>query len=428
MPKRLPGAWQALARDQQRARAASQRIRRAASEAPLDPARSAAVAGLRYVNDQQMPGFRRRGHAKRFRYVRVDGTPITDPKQLQRIRALVIPPAWTDVWICPDPNGHLQATGRDARGRKQYRYHARWREVRDEVKYNRLAAFAEALPRIRARVSADLKRSGLPRAKVLAAVVRLLEKTLIRVGNEEYARTNGAFGLTTMRDGHARIDGARVRFEFKGKSGVRHAVEFTDRRLARIVRACRDLPGYELFQWVDADGVRQSIDSADVNAYLREASGADFTAKDFRTWAGTVLAAATLSSFDRCRSQVQAKRNIVQAIALVAERLGNTKAVCRKSYVHPMVFDCYADGSLALKVTTARAGSADGLDAQERAVLAWLRSKNGDRSRIIAAHPLTPSPHESRRRRARGPRTQRPHAVSRTRAGRERRGGRSGRV
>jgi DNA topoisomerase-1 len=375
-----------------------------------------------------MPGFRRRGRAKRFRYLRADGTPIGDEKQLQRIRSLVIPPAWTDVWICPDPNGHLQATGRDARGRKQYRYHTRWREVRDEVKYYRLSAFAAALPQIRARVSADLKRAGLPREKVLAAVVQLLEKTLIRVGNEEYARTNGAFGLTTMRDGHARIEGARVRFEFRGKSGVRHAIELSDRRLARIVRACRDLPGYELFQWVDANGVRQRIDSGDVNAYLREASGADFTAKDFRTWAGTVLAATTLSSFDRCRSRAQAKRHIVQAVALVAERLGNTKTVCRKSYIHPLVFDGYTDGSLALKVQRARTGGADGLDVQERAVLAFLRSENGDRSRIITAHPLRPSPDESRRRRARGPRTQRPHAVSRARARRQRRGRRSRRL
>jgi len=399
------------------------------SDAPLlDPERSAAVAGLRYVNDQQMAGFQRRGRVKRFRYLRADGRPIGDETQLQRIRSLVIPPAWTDVWICADPNGHLQATGRDARGRKQYRYHPRWREIRDEVKYNRLTAFAAALPRIRARVSADLKRAGLPRDKVLAAVVRLLEKTLIRVGNEEYARTNGAFGLTTMRDGHARIEGARVRFEFRGKSGVRHAVELSDRRLARIVRACRDLPGYELFQWVDADGVRQRIDSADVNAYLREASGADFTAKDFRTWAGTVLAATTLSSFDRCRTHAQAKRNIVHAVALVAKRLGNTGAVCRKSYIHPLIFDCYTAGSLVVKVRTTRTSGADGLDAQEKAVLAFLRSENGDRSRIIAAHPLRLSPDESRRRRARGPRTQRPHAVSRARAGRQRRGRRSRRL
>jgi len=399
------------------------------SDAPLlDPERSAAVAGLRYVNDQQMAGFQRRGRVKRFRYLRADGRPIGDETQLQRIRSLVIPPAWTDVWICADPNGHLQATGRDARGRKQYRYHPRWREIRDEVKYNRLTAFAAALPRIRARVSVDLKRAGLPRDKVLAAVVRLLEKTLIRVGNEEYARTNGAFGLTTMRDGHARIEGARVRFEFRGKSGVRHAVELSDRRLARIVRACRDLPGYELFQWVDADGVRQRIDSADVNAYLREASGADFTAKDFRTWAGTVLAATTLSSFDRCRTHAQAKRNIVHAVALVAKRLGNTEAVCRKSYIHPLIFDCYTAGSLVVKVRTTRTSGADGLDAQEKAVLAFLRSENGDRSRIIAAHPLRLSPDESRRRRARGPRTQRPHAVSRARAGRQRRGRRSRRL
>jgi len=419
----VPGAWQTLARDQQRERAASRSIRRAASAEPLDPERSAQVAGLRYVNDQ-MAGFGRRGTPQRFRYIGVDGKSRVDARHLQRIRSLVIPPAWSDVWICPAPNGHLQATGRDARGRKQYRYHPRWREVRDEVKYGRLTAFAAALPRIRARVSSDLKRPGLAREKVLAAVVRLLEKTLIRVGNEEYARANGAFGLTTMRDGHAKIDGARVRFEFRGKSGVRHAVEFNDRRLARIVRACRDLPGYELFQWVDADGVRQTIDSADVNAYVREACGADFTAKDFRTWAGTVFAATTLSSFDRCRSKAEAGRNIVRAVTLVAERLGNTKAVCRKSYIHPAVFDGYSDGSLALSAKPlARATDTDGLDPQERAVLAFLRAGKSGRSRIIAPHPLRSSPDESRRRRARGPRTQRSHAVSRSRAGRQRSGG-----
>ena len=256
----------------------------------------------------------------------------------------MIPPAWTDVWICPDPRGHLQATGRDARGRKQYRYHPRWREVRDEVKYGRLITFAQALPRIRARVAAHLRRQNLPREKVLAAVVQLLEKTLIRVGNEEYARQNKSFGLTTMRDQHARVTGSAVRFEFRGKSGIQHAIDLRDRRLARIVKSLRDLPGYELFQYIDADGRRQMIDSADVNAYLRDISGQDFTAKDFRTWAGTVLAAKALAAIGRFKSQAEAKRNVVRAIDEVAKRLGNTKAVSRKCYIHPAVLDAYMQG------------------------------------------------------------------------------------
>ncbi len=245
---------------------------------------------LRHVDDAGTPGIRRVGRPGHFRYVGPNGRPLSEPREIQRIRLLAIPPAWTDVWICPDPNGHLQATGRDARGRKQYRYHPRWREIRDEVKYGRMIPFARALATVRRRTAADLRRPGLPRDKVIAAVVQLLEKTLIRVGNEEYARENHSFGLTTMRDQHARITGSRVHFEFRGKSGIKHAIDLDDRRLARIVKACRDLPGYELFQYVDADGGRQVIDSADVNDYLKQITGQPFTAKDFRTWAGTVLA------------------------------------------------------------------------------------------------------------------------------------------
>ena len=292
-----------------------------------------------------MPGIRRIGRQNRFRYVGLDGRTIADRAELQRIKALAIPPAWTDVWICPSAAGHLQATGRDARRRKQYRYHPRWREVRDEVKYGRLVAFARALPRIRARTDADLERTGLPREKVLAAVVQLLEKTLIRVGNEEYARQNRSFGLTTMREQHATIDGSTMRFVFRGKSGIEHSVDLRDARLARIVKACRDLPGYELFGYVDGHGERQVIDSADVNAYVREISGEDFTAKDFRTWAGTVLAAKALAGVRTFASQAEAKRNIVRAIESVAKRLGNTQAVCRKCYIHPAVFDAYLDGA-----------------------------------------------------------------------------------
>jgi DNA topoisomerase-1 len=305
--------------------------------------RISTVAGLRHVSDGQTTGIRRVGTPGRFRYVRPNGRPV-GAAELERIKALVIPPAWTSVWICPDARGHLQATGRDARGRKQYRYHARFRRMRDEVKYNRLPAFAQALRRIRRRTAADVRKAGLPRVKVLAAAVQLLEKTLIRIGNEEYARANGSVGLTTMRDRHARVNGASVRFEFLGKSGVSHAVDLHDARLARIVKACRDLPGHELFQYVDEQGERQTIGSDDVNAYLREVSGDDFTAKDFRTWAGTVLAAQALARLSRFKSQTEARRNVTRAIACVADRLGNTKAVCRKAYIHPAVVAAYMDG------------------------------------------------------------------------------------
>jgi DNA topoisomerase I len=296
--------------------------------------------------DTSSPGITRVGRGAGFSYHEEDGQRISDKATLERIRALAIPPAWTDVWICPDARGHLQATGRDARGRKQYRYHPRWREVRDEVKYGRLIAFAQALPRIRQRTDADLRKNHLPREKVLAAAVQLLEKTLIRVGNEEYARDNGSVGLTTMREKHATIKGTTVRFEFKGKSGVEHAINLQDARLARIIKAMRDLPGYELFQYLDEDGKRQTIDSADVNDYLREVSGQDFTAKDFRTWAGTVLAAKALAEVASFKSSTEAKRNIVKAVESVAKRLGNTKAVCRKCYIHPAILESYTDGSL----------------------------------------------------------------------------------
>src|SRR5919197_1070961 len=279
----LPAAWRKLRVDEWRRRVAIVRMRkRVRASAPLPPEDSARAVGLRYVSDERTPGIRRIGSKARVRYVHPNGRTIADRAELQRIRSLAVPPAWTDVWICPDVRGHLQATGRDARGRKQYRYHPRWREVRDEVKYGRLLAFAQALPRIRARAAADLSKRGLPRDKVLAAVVQLLEKTLIRVGNEEYARNNGSIGLTTMEDRHAKVRGASVRFEFRGKSGIRHAVDLRDPRLAKVIKACRDLPGYELFQYIDADGRRQAIDSADVNEYVRDICGEDFTAKDFR--------------------------------------------------------------------------------------------------------------------------------------------------
>jgi DNA topoisomerase-1 len=271
---------------------------------------------------------------------------VTATEDLARIKSLVIPPAWEDVWISTDPRGHLQATGRDARGRKQYRYHPKWRVVRDETKYDRMIGFAQALPVIRRRTAADLRKPALTREKVLGLVVQLLEKTLIRVGNDEYAKQNRSFGLTTLRDGHVDVRGGRVRFSFRGKSGVEHEIDLDDSRLARIVKACRDIPGYDLFQYYDEHGGRHALGSADVNAYLKEISGEDYTSKDFRTWAGTVLAAQLLCLCGECGSETEAKRNIVRVVENVAKRLGNTKAVCRKSYIHPAVFETYSDGSM----------------------------------------------------------------------------------
>jgi DNA topoisomerase-1 len=327
-------------------------------------AASARAAGLRYTTDC-VAGIRRVRHGSTFRYFSASGRRLTNREELDRIKSLVIPPAWEDVWICSDARGHLQATGRDARGRKQYRYHPKWREARDETKYYRMIGFAKALPKIRRRTLADLRRPGLCREKVLALIVQLLEKTLIRVGNDEYAKQNRSFGLTTLRDAHVNVQRGRVKFTFRGKSGVEHDIELDDPRLARIVKACRDIPGYELFQYYDEDGVRQTVGSGDVNAYLKEITGEDYTSKDFRTWAGTVLAAELLRGFDPCKSQTEAKRNIVRAIEDVSKRLGNTKAVCRKSYIHPDVLDAYSDGSL-LKIVEKQ---------PEAAVLALLKRR-----------------------------------------------------
>ena len=344
----------------------------------VDPAESAKTAGLRYVTGGG-PGIQRRRAGHGFVYVDPDGRTVDDVEDLRRIKSLAIPPAWRDVWVCPDSRGHLQATGRDAKGRKQYRYHPRWRDVRDETKYDRLIAFGKALPRIRARTERDLARPGLPREKILATVVRLLESTLIRVGNEAYARDNESFGLTTMRDRHAEVNGSTITFAFRGKSGIRHAIDLTDRRLARIVRQSRDLPGYELFQYLDADGERRTIDAADVNGYLKEVAGEEFTAKDFRTWAGTVLAAQALQEFQAFDSQAQAKRNVVSAIETVAKRLGNTKNVCRKCYIHPAVLTAYMDGSLmdllSRRVNRELARSLKTLPPEEAAVLALLQER-----------------------------------------------------
>ena len=338
-----------------------------------DPVESAQAAGLRYVSDIQ-PGIRRKKAGKGFAYVGADGKTIRDARELARIRSLAIPPAYTDVWICPSANGHIQATGRDARGRKQYRYHPKWREVRDETKFGRMLAFSQVLPKIRARLEKDLSRPGLPREKVLATVVRLLECTCIRVGNDEYAKSNRSFGLTTLQDRHVEVSGSSVRFEFRGKSGKVHKVDLSDRRLAKIVERCQDLPGEDLFQYLDDDGVRQTIGSGDVNEYIREISGEEFTAKDFRTWAGTLLAVEALSEVGAFSTQRQAKSNVLRAIDRVAEQLNNTRAVCRKYYVHPAVFETYLAGTMLEHLQNGTKGSTRGdLNAQELAVVGLLQ-------------------------------------------------------
>jgi DNA topoisomerase-1 len=310
-----------------------------------EPEESARAIGLRYVSDG-MPGFGRKPKGKQFDYFDEKGKRLKNPAHLARIKSLVIPPAWKEVWICPYENGHLQATGRDARGRKQHRYHPRWREVRDETKYARMIAFAKSLPRIRKRINRDLKLAGLPKNKVMATIVKLLEVSLIRVGNEEYARSNKSYGLTTLQDRHAQIRGGKVRFKFRGKSGKDHDIDIEDPHLARIVKSCQDLPGQDLFQYFDEAGKQQDVKSEDVNDYLREIVGEEFTAKDFRTWAGTVLAAMALQEFERVSNQKQAKKNVLRAIEAVSQRLGNTPSVCRKCYVHPAVLESYMDGTL----------------------------------------------------------------------------------
>ncbi len=354
------------------------RLRAILEAVPADPAASAKAAQLRYVSDDG-PGITRHNARHGFDYRDVHGELIGDIATLARIKSLVIPPAWTDVWICPIANGHLQATGRDARGRKQYRYHPRWRETRDETKYHRMLVFSRALPRLRARVEADLQRRGLPRERVLAAIVRLMELTLFRVGNAEYSRTNHSFGLTTLRSRHAIIAGDQIRLSFRGKSGVRQEGRITDRRLARIIKNCRDLPGYELFQYLDDDGTPRSVDSADVNDYLREISGEDITAKDFRTWAGTHLAAMALRELAAPDGAAAAKSTIVRAVERVAKHLGNTTAVCRKCYIHPAIFEGYVDGTLlralAAKTRSHEAKKLAGMSVEEAAVVAFLRSR-----------------------------------------------------
>jgi DNA topoisomerase-1 len=348
----------------------------AAPSPPItDPLESARAIGLRYVSDAE-PGLRRERDGDAFVYRDAAGEPVAAPRVLARIDSLRIPPAWEEVWICRRADGHLQATGRDARGRKQYRYHPDWSATRNQTKYHRMLQFGAALPGLRERIDADLARRGLPRDKVLATVLRLMELTYIRVGNVEYARANSSYGLTTLRDKHVQVDGAAIRFQFIGKSGQKHAIDVRDRRLARIVKQCRDIPGYELFQYYDEGGERQRVGSGDVNDYLRAATGAEFSAKDLRTWGGSVLAAAALAALGPADSETAARRNVVQVVKDVAGALGNRPATCRKYYVHPAVLAAYATGALTANwaddVAAAEAAPSVGLTAEESAFLALL--------------------------------------------------------
>ena len=338
---------------------------------------AADAANLHYVSDDG-PGIRRKRTKTGFSYVAADGRPLRDGKALQRIRSLAIPPAYEDVWICPDPEGHIQATGRDARGRKQYRYHPRWREVRDANKYEEMIEFGRLLPQLRARVAADMARQGLCREKVLATVVELLQATLIRVGNADYVRNNKSYGLTTLRNRHVAISGSTLQFEFKGKSGKVWKLKVQDRRIARVVAACHDLPGQDLFQYVGEDGERHKVSSADVNAYLREISGRDITSKHFRTWAATVLAAVALADVDAAESAAAGKRNIKAAIEKVAGRLGNTPTICRKCYVHPEILSAYLDGDRLAgleECQTVEVAAPSDFEPAETAVLELLRRR-----------------------------------------------------
>ena len=356
--------------------------------ADQDAVAAARAGKLRYVTDRK-PGLTRVKAEHGFDYYDPDGSRITDEPELQRIRKLAIPPAYTDVWICRDPRGHLQAVGRDARGRKQYRYHPTWRIVRDEAKYGKMLMFGRVLPKIREQVDRDLRLPGLPKRKVLAAIVALLEKTMMRVGNEEYAKENKSYGLTTLRDRHIKIKGGHVEFDFRGKHGINHHIDLDDRRLAKIVERCRDIPGQDLFQYLDHDGERHGIGSEDVNEYLHGISGEAVTAKDFRTWAATNLAATTLAELQRFDTQAAAKKGVVHAVEHVAKRLGNTPAICRKCYIHPAIFEGYLDGSLAEGLKQ-RADdllehpSSAGLTAQEVALTAFLSRRLGE---VIDAPP-----------------------------------------
>lgn len=347
-----------------------------AIELLIDPEEAAEAACLHYVNDDG-PGYTRKRRGRGFAYYDVEGVLIHVPAERERLEALVIPPAWSQVWICPEPEGHILATGRDERGRKQYIYHPRWVEVRNETKFNKMLLFGEALPGIRERVDQDLRRRGLPRERVVALMVRLLDRTLIRVGNVEYARSNHSFGLTTLQMEHVEVDGAKLHFEFLGKSKKWHRIELKDQRAARVIRQCQELPGQELFQYLDEEGQRCSVGSDDINAYLREVTGEAFSAKDFRTWGGTVCVLQNLREMGGAENKTEVKKNITEAIRKAAKQLGNTTTVCRKYYVHPAVLEAYEDGSLFEIWEESEA--AGWLEPDELALMGLLRERIEER-------------------------------------------------
>jgi DNA topoisomerase-1 len=367
-----------------------------------DPKEAAEAVGLNYASVDE-PGIQRRRAGKGFSYKDPRGQTITDPAELSRIRKLAIPPAYHSVWICPDPNGHIQAVGYDDRGRKQYRYHPKFREARETIKFEHMMTFAEVLPRLRQRIAADMARPRLDRQKVLATVIHLLETTMIRVGNDSYAKENGSYGLTTLRAKHVKVDKNELRFEFKGKGGKVWRLGIRDRRVARIVKSCQELPGQHLFQYLDEDGTRQSVTSSDVNAYLKEISGANITAKDFRTWTGTVLAAKALMQFETADAKARTKKNVTRAVEEVAARLGNTPSICRKCYIHPQVVKAYLDGGLLLQVETQideeLSNCLDKLQPEETAVLVFLRERvERELSAGVTASPQGGSPKTKRKR------------------------------
>ncbi len=371
------------------------------SQTIVDPKDAAESAGLVYVSDEQR-GIRREAAGESFAYLKPNGEALADEAVLERIRKLAIPPAWTGVWICPKANGHLQATGRDARGRKQYKYHPQFREVRESTKYEHMMEFARALPAIRGKLAEHMALRGLPREKVLATVVHLLETTLIRVGNDDYAKNNKSYGLTTLRNPHVKVNGSELRFQFKGKSGKTWRLQVKDRRVAKIVKACQDLPGQELFQYLDENGETKDVTSADVNAYLREITGRDITAKDFRTWAGTVLAALALQECRSFDTQASAKKNLRDAIERVAARLGNTPTICRKCYIHPEVLAAYTEGALLLEIRNQveaelREDLAS-LKPEEAAVLGLLEARLNRTLRDQLEDSLASQPGKRRRR------------------------------
>jgi DNA topoisomerase-1 len=340
----------------------------------IDPEKSAEVADLCYVSDLS-PGIKREKSGKRFIYIDIDGNKITDRKELKRIKSLIIPPAWKDVWICNDPNGHLQATGRDSKGRKQYRYHFRWQEIRNELKFDKMLAFGQVLPKIRQKTREDLALPGLPREKVLALVISIMEESLVRIGNPEYARENSTFGLTTMKNNHVKVENFNIKFKFRGKSGKYHEIKLRNPKLAKLIKRCQDLPGYDLFEYLDDEGNPHSISSTDINKYICDITNQNFTAKDYRTWGGSVYAMKVLQDFSEFDNETEAKKNITMAIKLIAKKLGNTTAVCKKYYIHPAVTEAYLNKTLNSVIENNKYSQSEDLHPEEIALIKLIEQK-----------------------------------------------------